>query len=94
MFLALWLGRVNYSACISITTVCNNCYRSHLSDMQFPIVVSIATDLHGNLRPTRGSDANIGLSSDNSQLCKKGSVYGSDHSRILMMSPLKYSGKI
>jgi len=75
IFLALWLGRVNYSTCISITTVCNYCKRTHLSDMQFPIVVSIAEDLHADMRPTRCSVANIGLSLDNSKLRKQGFIY-------------------
>jgi hypothetical protein len=53
IFLALWLGRVSCSACISITTVCNNCGQTHLSDMQFPIVDSIAADLHADMRRSR-----------------------------------------
>ena len=82
IFLALWLGRVNYSACISITTVCNNCKRTHLSDMQFPIVLSLAADLHAGLRPTRCSDASVGLSLHNSNLWKQGFVfYGSTNVR-------------
>jgi hypothetical protein len=47
-FLASRSGRVNYFACITITTVCNNCYRAHLFDIHVSSVVSIATDAHGS----------------------------------------------
>jgi hypothetical protein len=50
MFLASRSGGVNYFACITITTVCNNCYRAHLFDIHVSSVVSIATDVHGSAR--------------------------------------------
>jgi hypothetical protein len=50
VFLALRSAGVNYFACITITTVCNNCYRAHLLDIHVPIVVSIATEAHGTSR--------------------------------------------
>lgn len=68
IFLVVRLGRVNYSACISITTVCNNCCRTHLSDMQFPIVLSMAKGVHGHHHPTTCCDANVGLTVDKSNL--------------------------
>lgn len=50
MFLASRSGRVNYFACINITTVCNYCYRAHLFDIHACSVASIAADAHGNAR--------------------------------------------